>query len=374
MQKNKNIKKRKAVVFYTYLPPWRIDVFNEMGKLFDLKIIFLNTSSEGFKYNRDRLSSLLNVSHFFWDRGITIKGKTFRTGIVNFLVKEKPDIIFSHEYSPTSILLAICKKFKKFNFTFIITTSDNLKMAESVKGLKRVARKFVLSEAKGVVVYGKNVQKYYRTQFPHLNIEICPNIQKTETLTAFRPLFGEPIKKYKSEYNLGNQNIILYVGRLVKVKGLDKLLNAFSKTECNNYKLVLIGEGEERSSLESQILELKLEEKVMMPGFFDGIDLYAWYDMANFLILPSIYEPFGAVVNEALSFGCPVIASKYIGALEFIDNDKNGYVFDPLNNEEFIKVLDNAMNLYQNEIKNRQNLMNHSFQHYIDSFKNVLSD
>ena len=88
--------------------------------------------------------------------------------------------------------------------------------------------------------------------------------------------------------------------------------------------------------------------------------------MANFFILPSRYEPFGAVVNEALIYGCPVVASKYIGALDFI-NSENGIIFDPLIEEVFIKTLEHSCKSFEN-MNNKKNLMIHSFEEYITAF------
>lgn len=49
------MKKQKALIFYQYLPPWRIDVFNEMAKYYDMTIVFTNADCEGFTYNRKRI-------------------------------------------------------------------------------------------------------------------------------------------------------------------------------------------------------------------------------------------------------------------------------------------------------------------------------
>ncbi len=365
---------KKAVVFYTYLPPWRIDVFNQMGKLFDLKIVFLNTTSEGFTYNRNRLSEMLKVPHQFWNKGFQIKGKVFRTGIIKYLRNEKPEVVFSHEYSPTSLLLAIVKKTRLLNYSIVITTSDNLKMAQEVGRFKKIARKIVLSNSKGVIVYSEQVKKFYKKEFPHLNVEICPNIQDPNTLLSYKKEFKSLTSGLKNKYHLNDTNIVLFIGRLVDVKGLDLLINSFNKCNNNNYKLVIVGEGKERENLENMIKEYSLKDKIIMPGFFDGAELYAWYEIANFFVLPSRYEPFGAVVNEALVLGCPVMASKYIGALEFIDEGVNGYVFDPLIENEFVSTLNNLMLKYENKSIQRENLMHQSFEAYTDSFINVLYD
>lgn len=133
---NSNIK-QKALVFYTYLPPWRIDIFNEMGKLYDLTIIFTNADSYGFTYDRTLLLSQLKVDTIFLNKGFTLGNKTFRYGVLNIIKKYKPEVIFAHEYSPISILLATYKMLRLFNFDLVITTSDNLKMAQSVSFAKK---------------------------------------------------------------------------------------------------------------------------------------------------------------------------------------------------------------------------------------------
>lgn len=114
----------------------------------------------------------------------------------------------------------------------------------------------------------------------------------------------------------------------------------------------------------------RISDRVVFAGFYSGIDLYAWYDMANYFVLPSRYEPFGAVVNESLIYGCPVIASKYIGAIDFINSD-NGQLFDPLNETEFDSVLRSACQKYAHNIVERANLMTTSFSRYVSAFKRI---
>jgi glycosyltransferase involved in cell wall biosynthesis len=360
--------KPKAIYFYTYLPPWRVDVFNEMGKYYELTIIFLNSNSEGFTYNRSLLTSKLDVEYVFWNKGFKIGSKPFRFGIKGLIEKYKPEVIFSHEYSPTSILLALFIKFKLFEYKLIVTTSDNVAIANSVKGVKTIARKFILNYSYGMVVYSESIKNWYKNHFPNIKIEICPNIQNPKSLFIHKNLTSNSILRYRNENNLINSNIILFVGRLVEAKGLDLLLNAFAASNNEDYKLIIVGEGKEKNILKNLSLELKISEKVFFPGYFDSSELYQWYSLANFFILPSRYEPFGAVVNEALILGCPVIASKFIGALEFIKPGFNGLIFDPLNKEEFIDVLNEAMDKFKKINITKESLMIGSFEEYVTNF------
>lgn len=366
------MKKQKALVFYQYLPPWRIDVFNEMAKYYDMTIVFTNADCEGFTYNRrELLGKLCNIKTVFLNNGFKIGSRPIRFGISKLIKKEKPDVVFSHEYSPTSIMLAFYKQIKRFHYKFYITTSDNVAMAESSVGLKAKARSYVLSYADGIIVYSSAVKEWYSRYFPKIKIDICPNIQNPKTLLSYRDSFVPYINEYIEKYDLKDCNIILYTGRLVEVKGLDLLLTAFADSEISNYKLVLVGDGNQKEKLQQQAKELGIEDMVVFAGYYSGNALYAWYDLANFFILPSRYEPFGAVVNEALVYGCPVVVSQFIGALDFVTSE-NGLKFNPTNHQEFVDVLRRACNMYvRKEISKKENLMPCSFSDYVIAFKNI---
>ena len=356
--------KPRAIYFYQYLPPWRIDVFNEIAKHYELTIVFTNADLEGFTYNRQYLlSKLKNIETIFLNNGFKIGSRPVRFGIYKIIKRINPDVVFSHEYPPTGIFAAIYRK--RFKYKYIVTTSDNLRMAENVKGFKALVRRYILGCSQGLVVYSKSVKRWYECKFPKLQVEVCPNIQNPKSLLEYRCHFPPIIEDYNKKLNLKDKKIILYVGRLVHVKGLDLLLDAISEINYE-YKLVLVGNGELEYKLKLQAQKLGIMEKVIFAGSYSGANLYAWYEMANFLILPSRYEPFGAVINEALIYGCPVVASKYVGALDFITS-KNGIVFDPLNKENFIEVLEDACKIYtKNGV--RKNLMIYSFEEYVKVF------
>lgn len=363
--------KPRAIYFYQYLPPWRIDVFNELGKYYDLTIIFTNSECEGFTYNRQELlDQLVDVKTIFLSNGFKIGKRPIRFGILRLLKTIRPSIVFAHEYAPTSVLLSIYRQLNLYRFKYYITTSDNLQIAQSCGRLKSYIRRYILAHADGIIVYSKNVEDWYKQQFPQLKTGICPNIQNPNTLLAYRKQFSQIIQRFQTVFKLDNSPIILYIGRLVQVKGIDLLIEAFSKTKDTKYKLVIVGEGKEKESLIKIVKEKNLQDRVIFAGFYTGVELYAWYDMANFFVLPSRYEPFGAVVNEALVYGCPVLASKYIGALDFI-NETNGLVFDPLDNIEFVNYLQLAMGKYIHRTYDRENLMPCSFDKYVKVFHQI---
>ena len=135
---------------------------------------------------------------------------------------------------------------------------------------------------------------------------------------------------------------ILYVGRLAPEKNLNFALEAFRvlAERDPNVQLKIVGEGPERKALELRTCELGLLQNVTFAGSLSGEKLWNEYVHAAALLLPSISEPWGLVVNEALSFGCPVVVSACCGCVpELVIEHVTGYVFDPTNRDDLTQKL-----------------------------------
>jgi glycosyltransferase involved in cell wall biosynthesis len=111
-----------------------------------------------------------------------------------------------------------------------------------------------------------------------------------------------------------DSTVILFCAKLQPWKRPADLLRAFAKANLPNGLLVFAGEGPVRPSLEAEALSLGIREHVRFAGFFNQSQLPAVYTAADLLVLPSEYDAFGVVVNEALLCGCPVAASDHVGA------------------------------------------------------------
>jgi glycosyltransferase involved in cell wall biosynthesis len=122
----------------------------------------------------------------------------------------------------------------------------------------------------------------------------------------------------------------LYVGRMAKEKGLDLLLKAFANVAAGRRgaSLLLVGDGPQRPALQALARSLGLEEAVTFVGSRVEEDLSGSYLEASCLVLPSSSEPWGLVVNEALSYGCPVVVSERCGCVpELVAEGETGLTF-----------------------------------------------
>ncbi len=121
------------------------------------------------------------------------------------------------------------------------------------------------------------------------------------------------------------QKIILSVGRLDPQKDQKTLISAFAQLaeKYPDWHLKIIGEGTLRPTLEQQIKDLKLEDRVSLPGITK--DISAEYQKAHIFALPSLYESFGLATAEAMTHGLPVIGFENCpGTNELIINEQNG--------------------------------------------------
>lgn len=149
----------------------------------------------------------------------------------------------------------------------------------------------------------------------------------------------------KDELGLANQKVILYVGRLLKRKGVNYLIEAFAKTkkEIDVAHLLIIGgeglygkTGEDRLSIDqlktqSEGLGLKLNHDVSFLGDVEDKVLLKSYLICDVFVLPGINyvtgEPWGLVLNEAMQFGKPVISTDAVGAAhDLIEEGINGFM------------------------------------------------
>jgi glycosyltransferase involved in cell wall biosynthesis len=137
------------------------------------------------------------------------------------------------------------------------------------------------------------------------------------------------------------ERYFLFVGRFAPEKNLPRLLEAYARYRTaaghRAWGLVLVGSGPQEPVLRAQAKELR---DVVFAGFQQGDAVSAYYGLASSLVLPSISETWGLVVNEAMAAGLPVLVSHRCGCVpELVRSGVNGYVCDPLDTEGMARLL-----------------------------------
>ncbi len=184
-----------------------------------------------------------------------------------------------------------------------------------------------------LVSYGANKDKSFF--FPN-----TPDIDRFQE--KIKSLEGEK-KKIKENLALPSGKVILYIGRLIEVKGVDVLIRAFEKLKKespeNNAVLLIAGDGPQRKELEKYVEDHHIAD-VFFVGFVQLETLPELYSIADIFVLPSSYEPWGVVVNEALACGLPVVTTTSVGAYpDLVKEDVNGKVVPPKDSSKLCSAI-----------------------------------
>lgn len=121
---------------------------------------------------------------------------------------------------------------------------------------------------------------------------------------------------------------LLLVGQCIPRKGGDIALHALSRVQHSNWRLTIIGDGPSRKDLEILAARLGMSERVRFLSFLPNQEALQIMASSDLLVLPSRFDGWGAVVNEALMSGVPVICSDQCGASDLLRSSWRGEVFE----------------------------------------------
>ena len=148
-----------------------------------------------------------------------------------------------------------------------------------------------------------------------------------------------------------DRKIIMFIGRLVPVKGLNYLLVVMAKMlkrggDCP--ELAVVGDGPLRKEYEREIVRLGLGNCIRLYGEKKHLEISKWISAANIICLPSISEGCPTIVIEALACGRPVVAAK-VGDVPYLINKDNGVLFESKNTEQMLEAIQQALDKKWNE-------------------------
>lgn len=340
--------KQKMLIFHPALAPYRIDQFNSLNELYDLEVVFLFDKIWNFNIDHRNLKEECRFKMSFLLNGPRYKGRVFRFGMYRKIRKVRPDIILGYEYSFTTQYLIGLKSAGLIRQKIGAFIDDSPDICIHVQSkVRRLARNYSVKHLNFLVVMSEEVARFYRDNFVlgEKEVIVSPILQLAERLRK-HPEKIEPLaQSYILKYHLREKKAVLFVGRFIPEKALPLFIDTISPilTEREDVVLVLVGDGKEKEVLSAIVKEKNLEGKVILPGKYQAEELYGWYVCVSGFVLPSLYEPFGAVVNEALIFGLSVLCSQYAGSAGLI-HPGNGVLFNPSDSTDTLEKFQRYVN------------------------------
>lgn len=254
--------------------------------------------------------------------------------IAQVLTEIQPDVIILCGYGVPGMLEALLWSISKKIPAVLL--SDSKEDDAKRSWWKEKFKSLIIKQYKSALVAGKSHKQYLiKLGMPEESIFLGYDVVGNE---SFHP------DKIKHLSRPLNQPYFLAINRFIPKKNLAFLLLSYAEYRKRvgelAWDLVLAGEGELRSQLEKQIIDLELSECVHLPGFLQQEELLPYFAHAQCFIHASIQEQWGLVVNEAMAAGLPVLVSNRCGCFEDLVLDGiNGFGFNPENQEELVQLM-----------------------------------
>lgn len=251
-------------------------------------------------------------------------------------------ILHTNFISPEGVVGALIKR--KFGIPHICTIhGSDINIAPFQNKLDRILTKYALRRCDRIITVSKKLkEKILSIENKLSNITIIYNGAAPK---EFRHIHKD---KARRMLEITKQNkIILYIGNLIAIKGINNLIKAFAKLLKNYDKkesmtLFLIGNGDERENLTNLAKTLHVENEILFLGAKPHNEIPLWLNAADIFVLPSLSEGFPLVIPEAMMCGVPIVATDVGGISEAIINKNTGLLIKPND----VDAISEAISLY----------------------------
>ncbi len=327
---------KKIVLIHPIPTHYRIPLFNEISKELRsmgilLKVLFCHLKTgrrKHWKINFQKIDFEYRFLNAVW---VYIKGREFSGTYMLpiILSSEKPDLIICTGFSIPSIIAHIYCRLKQIPYIIWSGAFGNDLERNPVR--KKV-RKLLTKRAAAYIAYGNLAKEYLKTLgTDKKEVFIAMNTVDTHFFEIKDKVLNSEVSQARMEHFSSTKNI-LYVGDLIKRKGVDFLIRAINELnkQHSDFCLHLVGDGPERQKLEEYCQNRQIHGKVYFWGHKSQKELLQMFTISDIFVFPTLFDPWGLVLNEAMAAGLPVIASKYAGATyDLVEDGVNGFVVDP---------------------------------------------
>lgn len=288
-------------------------------------------ASSRFKYNENPMSmGGINVYYYKNISNKLAHGNFAISPMMAFALDRNIkdfDIIHLHEYRSFQAIL-VYHYAKKYGIPYILQAHGSVLPFFQKQGLKKIFDIIfgynILKDASKVIALTQTeAEQYKKMGMKDNKIGIVPNgidLSEYENLPD--------IGTFRNKYGIkSDEKIILYLGRVHKIKGVDMLIDAFSNLVSKMEGVTLVIAGPDNgflSVLKAQIKDLKISDRIIFTGSLYEKDKLDAYVDADIYVLPSVYETFPMTVLEALACCKPVIVTDRCGIADIIK--KVGFV------------------------------------------------
>jgi glycosyltransferase involved in cell wall biosynthesis len=362
------------LLFITNLPsPYRVDFFNELGKYCELTVCFERHSASD-RDTRWRAEETLNFRAIYTKARPVAVDKSIGSDIVKIIKCSVFDNIIVSGYSSPSVALALiyCRC---HNIPYYIESDGAFYKKDKL--LSGVLKKYLLGGAVGHFTscdehirylnnsLGISKEKIHKYPFTSL---------KNDDVLECLPLPSEK-QDLRKKLCVTEEKMVIGVGQFIQRKGWDVLMEAAVKIPSNIGVYIIGGVPSD------EYVSYKKSHQINHLHFIDFMDkesLKEWYKSADCFVMPTRFDIWGLVINEAMAAGLPVITTnKCIAGLELVSDNQNGFIIsidDSVVLAEKIKYVLQKNNSVKMGIESLKKIRNYTIERMVEKHLLVLKE
>jgi glycosyltransferase involved in cell wall biosynthesis len=313
----------RLMVLTSIIAPYRIPVFNALAAShgLDLRVVYLSETEprRSWPIYRDDIHHDYGVLR---DWAIVPAGNSYvhiSRGLLSEVIAWRPHVVVAGAWDQPAMLLAYLLR-RRVGYAFAWWVESTERDARRLIRLPRALKARLIRGSDAMIVPGRASSRYISSlgALPE-KIAIAPNAVDMHFFASHG----------RRDRSVRDGCRFLYVGSLHPLKGLDVLLDAWSLLGHPSAMLTVVGDGPARQDV-GRRAALAAVSSVRLTGHLDREALAAEYASADVFVFPSLSDPWGLVLNEAMACGLPVVTTSAPGAAEDLVSDGwNGYVVRP---------------------------------------------
>ncbi len=326
----------RLLIFHPTVAPYRIEFFNSLHRAFDMRIClnYYNLRSQTFDYDKIAAQFAFTPLYPPGSGSVPQLMRWYWAQLQAF----RPDLVLTHEFGPSSLATLAHRTLTRRRYKIVSMCDDSYNMVAEHNDFSRrhrMLRRWVAPRVDDLILVEPKVTQWYQAHYGRGFY--FPIIQPDGAVRATYARLLPQSRTTAEREGLMGRRIVLFVGRLVKLKNISTLIEAFSRLQQDDATLMIIGDGPERPALERQAAATGAD--IRFTGRLEGDALWLWYNLADVFVLPSYQEAFGAVTAEALLAGCRGLISEKAGSQCLIRPGRNGDVFNPFDADQLGRKL-----------------------------------
>jgi glycosyltransferase involved in cell wall biosynthesis len=321
----------KLTVVTNILTPYRIPLFMALQRRLDhFSVLVMVDREENRQWTIDKVPFTIDVlPGFHYRRKGADASCHLNYGVVRALKRTNPDVVLSGGYAPANIqALLYCRLFRKAYVSWGEVTARDGSLSS---GWRWLLRRWVTGGSAGAVASSSEARDtfvYHGLPPEQVLLALLPvdvtdwrvrtdAFRGTSEAAQLRGRFGSPL--------------LLSIGQIIPRKGYRELFEMYARVlqRRPEVSLVIAGEGPDRAKLEEEA-KVRGWNRVHFLGFVPASELHKYFAIADLFVFHTLFDPFGAVLSEAMAARVPVVSSIHANAtLDLVDDGVTGYRIDP---------------------------------------------